>query len=663
MDTLLDFFNKITKVNPTPDISFFYTIVSIVFGAITFVVSLSIIPFQKLSESISGYLYKILLKDKKLIFSIVFTTLISFTELIGLIFIKDSILIRFLYVFGLFIVFLILFIYSVIVLRKLDITESIFIALEDHFKKIIKVIEKKEIKIKKNVIYKYNELESIMKNTVLTQENPDKYPKGNVFVDCEKIFSYKCSFIYDLILRNIEKSDYASFEATINGFERCLNLYFNYLDCHYIVMDSFFIDFLEHSKIIISKCCKTNNSLFFEYYCILFEKIIDKLISTNIPQAFYQEKIIDFLFNTVYLEKKNLADCSRYIKKSYCFIKEGKTYIPVLELYKKHFEELITIIYTAGSNIDKSSLNCLINCFTYEVMSCKSNLYTDYVMDMIFELQELEDAKNLLPPMLVFDDYTTDIAIGFDKKDKTLATCTLHFLLKQEELPDIIECQQRNLYRIGLLLRIIKILEERYKKGGAYIDGIIVQLFVIYFNTILLINEKIFKYYTNGNWNYAFTQEEKDAYLNIIIQIIIITANSNNHFMPDSNLLYSELKLLTILLIDNSISNLTLKDFIWKYKKDLYNNILKNQKIDKNIKIEVYKFLFFISPRSFQKHFYNKIRKIKKDNNLGLFVFGKMFDSTQLCLQGISIFSNTDEKLKELVNNSINDFLSKIRRQ
>ena len=68
MDTLLDFFNKITKVNPTPDISFFYTIVSIVFGAITFVVSLSIIPFQKLSESISGYLYKILLKDKKLIF-------------------------------------------------------------------------------------------------------------------------------------------------------------------------------------------------------------------------------------------------------------------------------------------------------------------------------------------------------------------------------------------------------------------------------------------------------------------------------------------------------------------------------------------------------------------------------------------------------------------
>lgn len=661
MDELLDFFNKITKVNPEPDLSFFYTIVTIVFSAITFVISLSIIPFQKLSETISGYLYKILLKDKKLIASIVFTT-ISFAELIGLIYIKDSILLKFLYVLGLFIVFLILFIYSVIILQKLDITESIFIALQKHFKKIIKVIEKKEIKVKRNVIYKYNELESIMKNTVLTQENPDKYPKGKVYDDIEKIFSYKCSFIYDLIIRNLEKSDYASFEATINGFESCLNLYFDYLDNHYIVMDSFFIDFLEHSKIIISKCCKTTNNLFFEYYCILIEKIIDKIISKNIPQSFYQEKIINFLFDTVYIEKKNLADCSRYIKKSFCFIKEGKTYIPVLEIYKEKFKKLIAIIYTAGNNIDKSSLNCLINCFTYEVMSCKTNLYTDYVMEIIYELQELEDAKNLLPPMLVFDDYTTDIAIGFDKKDKTLATCAIKFLLQQEELPDNIECQQRNLYRINILLKIIRILEQRYKKGGAYVDGIIVQIFVIYFNIILLINEKIFKYYTKGNWNYFFTQEEKNAYFEIILEIIRITANSNNHFMPDSNLLYSELKLLIILLIDNSIGKIKLPDFLWMYKKELYKNILINQKINTNMKLEIYKFLYLISPRSFQKHFYKKIRKIKKENNSGIFIFRNEFDVTQLCLQGITIFSNTDENLKKIVNDSINSFIKKTRR-
>lgn len=658
MEKIIDIFNIITKENPTPDLSFFTTIVTIVFSAITFVISLSIIPFQKLSESVSGYLYKILIKEKKLLISIGLTFLISFLELIGLIFIKDCILSKFLYIFGLLIVFIVLFMYSIDVLKKLDITASVFSALESHFNKIAKIMEKKEKKIKRNPLYKYNELQNIIKNSLLSQESSESYPKGNVYIDCEKIFSYKCSFIYELIQRNIDKNDYSNFEASINGLEKCLNIYFDYINNHYIIIDNFFIDFLEHSKNIISKCCKKTNNLYYEYYCILIEKIINKILSINIPKSFYQEKIIDFFFDFLYFEKKNLADCSRYIQKTFDFIRDGKTYQSVLDNFHEHFNFLIDVIYKLENPIEKSTLNYLINAFTYQVMSCKTNVYTEYVMDLIIELQEKEDAKKLLTPMLVFDDYTTDLAVGIDKKDKTLASCVIHFLLPQEELDNINDIKQRNLYRIELTLRIIKILENRYKKGGTFVNGIIVQMFVIFFNIIILLNENIFKYYTRQNWNYIFTSEEKEAYIEVLLYIIKFTANTNNNFSLDGNLLYSELKLLCVLIIENSITTTKIETFLWNHRKEIYLNILNNNKIDKKMIIEIYRFLFAISPKVFRKHFLKNIRKLKTKEKNEFYNYNS-FNREQLCLQGVSFLTNNDENLQKFVNNTINEFVNK----
>lgn len=657
MEKIIDIFNIITKENPTPDSSFFTTIVTIVFSAITFVISLSIIPFQKLSESVSGYLYKILIKDKKLIISVSLTILISFSELVYLIFLRDCLLTRFLYVLGLLFVFIILFIYSIDILRKLDITTSIFEALEKHLNKIICTMRKSENKIKQNDLYKYNELQTIMQNTILSQENPEKYPLGNIYMDCEKIFSYKFSFIYELILRNLEKNDYASYEASINGLEKSLNIYFDYLNNHYIIIDQFFIDFLEHSKIIINECCKKTNSLYFEYYCILIEKIIDKIMKINIPKVFYQEKIIDFIFTTIYIEKKSLADCTRYIQKSFVFIKDENIYKGVFESFINFFEQLILIIYKSGNSIEKSSLNKLINSFTYEVMSCRNNIYVPDIMDTLFQLQEKEDAKQLLAPMLVFDDFTTDVVVGFGKEDKTLASCVVKFLLSQEELENENECKQRNLYRLELVDQVIQILANRYKKGGTYINGIITQLFVIYFNIVLLLDENIFKYYTKSNWNYIFSNEEKEKYLAILLQIIRFTSHAKKNPLPENNLLYSELKLLTLLIIEKSITNLTLQEFIWVQRKDIFNCILNNNQIDQNMIIEIYKFIFAIFPKKVRKHILKNIHKLKKKQNHKFGLYIQSFNPKQLCLQGITLFSNTDENLKNYVNNSINNYI------
>lgn len=659
MNWLLDFWNELIKEITPSDTGYYTTIISIAFGAVTLFISLSIIPFQKLSESVSGYLYKILIKDRKTIITLGISLFISFSELFFSIILNDCLLTRIIYFLGLIIIFIVLCMYSINLLKMLDITTSIFPALEKDLTLSIKKVEKIKKDADKNLVYKYNDFQNQIKNAILCQESPEIYSKGSVFYGCSKVFSYKFSFLYELILKNIDNHDYATYEACVDGLEKCLNVYFNYIDNHYIVFDNFFLDFVEHSKIIITESCKMDSSLYFEYYCILFEKIIDKLNNINIPKEFYQDQIICFFFDFVFLERKSITDCTRYIQKSFDFIIDGKTNRIVFEKYCKYFESLISILYKNTQSVEKSHLNYLINVFTYKVLSCKSNLYDKQVISAIIDLQEKEDANNLLPPTLVFDDYTTNIAVGFGKNDYTLSSCVVNFILPQEELQDDAENQYRNIYRINILKQIISILEIRYRKGGTYISGIDEQLFVIYFKIIVLLNEELFKYYSKQNWTYSFSEEEKKEYLECLIQIIKITAKGKNQFSKGCNILFSELKLLTFLLLDDDLCKMKLEDFIWKYKRELYIYILDNDLVDKKMIREIYKFLFSISSKNIKKHILKKIhvKKNNAQNYPNLFLFDDDFDISQLWLQGISKVSNVDRNVQKIVNNKIYDYL------
>ena len=58
-----------------------------------------------------------------------------------------------------------------------------------------------------------------------------------------------------------------------------------------------------------------------------------------------------------------------------------------------------------------------------------------------------------------------------------------------------------------------------------------------------------------------------------------------------------------------------------------------------------------------RKHILKNIHKLKKKQNHRFGLYIQSFNPKQLCLQGITLFSNTDENLKNYVNNSIKNYI------
>ena len=135
-------------------------------------------------------------------------------------------------------------------------------------------------------------------------------------------------------------------------------------------------------------------------------------------------------------------------------------------------------------------------------------------MDIAFDLQNAIDANNLLTPTLEFDDYTTNINVKNPENDRTLATVAISFLLSQ---PDSETDENKNIYRISILKEIITTLVVRYEKGGIHTEGITEQLFVIFFNIVVILDKKLFKLMYHTEWTYNFTDREKSGYLDMCV--------------------------------------------------------------------------------------------------------------------------------------------------
>jgi len=405
----------------------------------------------------------------------------------------------------------------------------------------------------------------------------------------------------------MNKIQYSSYESSVKGLEECIFKYFDFLDGHFISSDNFFFDFMEHSKIILEATLRKDSTFYYVFYMGLLKNVLKKIMSINIPKVIYFDQYINFYFGL--LAKRDIKDCYGNIEGLFIILSDEHISRENIRNIGEKLKALVTVVYNLGKPHQKSLINYLVNTFCFDLFKNPQLLYERELMDIAFDLQNAIDANNLLTPTLEFDDYTTNINVKNPENDRTLATVAISFLLSQ---PDSETDENKNIYRISILKEIITTLVVRYEKGGIHTEGITEQLFVIFFNIVVILDKKLFKLMYHTEWTYNFTDREKSGYLECLLEILKV-----NQFLTHVTDLqcpksYSELKLLAYLLKDKSVFNKTLLEVIDTNRKLFFNITINKSTFGDSLKKIIYQYMADIVSKNVRNYFSRKFEKIQK---------------------------------------------------
>ncbi|HBD94213.1 MAG: hypothetical protein A2015_10110 [Spirochaetes bacterium GWF1_31_7] len=586
-------------------------LVSISITVVALLISLAIIPFQRISESVSSNLYQIIIKNKKLNNSLLINLILGIFQIIILIFIPNYQIFEYISALILVLILINTYIFYNKTRKQLDIYDTCCPLIENDIQNTIKHLIKTTSKLNKNPLYQYSTLKQTIINAISSQDAPDNFKKGTIFKQYHVVFIYKFQNIYEVINYNIEKSQYGSYEKGVMCLFNCLDMYFSYIDDYYINIDNFYLDFLDNSKKIIQKL--KSSSLNIIYYDLFLNTLFDKhtkYLKHNINYNEYIKLLCSFFFDNILTEpERYFDDLNKFSTILNIFIQKIDL-SDSIEFIIIRLSNIKESIYAKDNSLNKSMINKTINIISYNILSNPIYHNKFDILSLIFEIQKSIDARKLLAPMLVFDSYTTHFSNNYDN-DKTLGKVIFNLLVMQEDDKTKII---NNLNRIKIINEIIDILINRIFLGGTHVSGIFDQLYKIEFELYLLLDDISFSSFFNIYWAWYFTPQEKNEYIKVFIKIYLTIFSffqKCSDYKKIEKMLYSILKMFLAIIKYNNYS----EDLLVSSSKGLFiSNIVNNKRINSIIKKNVYIILKHNLSKKYINYLNRKIRQIQTVN-------------------------------------------------
>lgn len=596
-----NFFFEINKQGST---EYILTIISISVAAFIIFLSLSVIPFQKISDEISGTLYKLFLKQKKFLIPVFLILSICILQIVFYPIAKDSKFVKFIYLGSLIFILVSAFFYTKIIKEQLDISYSIYPLIIKDLEKSVKKLKKREFKIKKNLNYQEKEQKKLLSISILYQINIEKYPLKLPVDFYAQIFTYKFQTIYEVLINSLEKYQYGSYEKAIECLFSCIKSYFSYIDNHLIISDSVFLEFEGIIQILFEKNKEKNNSI---YQDILINNLTS--FSTNLKQYtinhdFYYERIIKLYFSKVInLNSDFVININRIMSLIPIFTKKDESLKLSFEVFYNYALTLLVSIYKENNSLKKTLTNKLINSFSYEILINKLYLSDEDILQKVYYLQSLIDANNVYAPLPGegVNDFSTSIeTIGEDKTLCSAVRKTFPYYIN--ELPN-----DYPLKYLNYLDQIITILIKRYEKGGTYKKGLRDQLYCIYFYIYTLLDENTFYFIYNTNIKFYVPNNEKDKLINLLMRLLEFETKIDSEC--GEAYLLCEIKFLLILFsAEKNVISSIIKN------KDVFMKIIARKKTDYKFKIAIYSYFKTLLPQNQKKGFKEHIKLLYKRN-------------------------------------------------
>lgn len=584
------------------------TIINISVTGFILLVTLSIIPFQKISDSLSGNLYNHFLRNKKFRTPIITNLIICLVQIVVYLFIPKCNFALLIYLISLFWILVNIYNYSQAVKEQLDLSTTCFPIIENELKKEVEKFQAIEIDIKKNALYALEDNKKSIQESLLFGVDLNKFPLGNPYQGYDKIFIYKIHQIYDLLIKNIDELKYSAYELSVESLFNSYKIYLNYLNNHSFSVDNVLLDFLDISKKILKKTSENNNLLYTEIYLGNLYSLIKVIAEKNINRDFYFARIIEFYGEEVIPLNKNdwMQGLSRFESLITIIFSQEEYFEFSFEKYIGLLNRYQMIIYKVNEATSKSQLNKTINSFAYEVFLNKSYLYQEKIIDKVLVLLKSIDTQYTIP---FFDDFSTRIALL--GKDKSIYSIIRNLVLNNKfETTNI----KQNLYREEKIYELIEILKKRYKGKGSQVNSIISMLYNIYFDIFSLFDDFIFQISQINfeNWIIDFKQPEKEKFVSILENILHFSIENGGY--GNNDIIFSEIKLFVIILLQQQGSD-SIKEYLCKNRKKLINSFILSPQIPQNLKIEVYKIINCYLPHEYKYYLSKKINKYYKEFN------------------------------------------------
>lgn len=601
MNLICSIWNWLIKIEENSSTDYLLTIVSISVAAFVIFLSLSVIPFQKISTEISGTIYKLFLKQRKFILPVLVNLIICLTQIAFYPFCPPNKLVEILYIYSLIVILVNAYKYTKKIKIELDISYTIYPLIEEDFDKSIKLLLEKECELKKNILYSQREVEKLLSDGILYQVNIEENKLGYPFEKYDRIFIYKFQSLYDILIKSVENHQYGTYEKAVECLFICQRKYFKYIENHIVIVDNVFLDFLEMANKILEKTKKLENTLYSDLLVNSLSMFVLELDKYNLNHDFYFQKIIDFYFTKIFLLTNDfIINCNRIISIVPIFSEKNK-------LYKWSFDDFIKYlmfyrinIYKKNDTLNKTMINKLINIFCFEILTNQIYLKNIEVKEKVYELQESIDAVNVCTPLPGKSDFTTSIeTIGNDKTLYSVIKKTIPYYINED-------LNTENTNYLEFVERIVQILINRFNKGGTHKSGIQDQLYCIFFEIFKLLDVDTFRCLYSTNIIFYPLRGEKEKLLNILCKIIEFESQEKASYF------FSELKFLFVLLAkDNTITNFVKTNEGW-----FVSTVFNNQKLDYRLKIAIYSYYKTLLPKKKKKIFVKYIKKLYKANRM-----------------------------------------------
>lgn len=616
----MSFINKIVNIitelcnwlisTDNSELSITITIINISVTALILILTLSINPFDKISEHISGDLYDYLIDNYKFKKPIQRTLVLCVIQIILFPFIPVVKLTIILYSIFLLIILHNIYTYSKSIKEQLDIAKTCYPIIEERLENIVVEFLNEERIYNSKIENALEKGKQEICDSILFQEPIDDFPLGKPRAGYDIKFKYEIDNIYDLVLSALEKSKYSSYEKSIESLFRCFKIYFKYINNHMIIVDNVFIDFMDISRTILKISQKHTNRLFADIFVKQLFDLVIYIRSLNLNKDFYFNTLLKFFFeNIIFLNIDDyVVGVNKYDSLISLIFSDEKVYKESFETCIIHLTSLQKIIYNQKDALNKTHTNKLINSFCYYILLNDSYLYSDDFINEIIKLQKSIDTNNTLAPIPGNNDFSTTISIY--GTDKTIYSIIHNYLFnKNYECTD----EKLNLIRLKNVTKQINILKERYMNKTLRSDGIIKQLFCIYFDIFAILDEFVFnllKVKTDQEiWTIHFKDFEKKIYINFLLDIFKFTITNTK--TKNDDIIFSEFKLLHIVLSDKNLSQE--KEYNIFIKQNITKLIIDSNNISNLMKIEILRIIEKFYPRKEKNELLKHIKSIKKE--------------------------------------------------
>lgn len=547
MEQLLEIFEN----NATID-----GLVSMSITVVALVISLAILPFQRFSESISSNLYQLVIKNGKFNRLIIINLLLGFLQILLMIISPNSKMMQFLSATILILILLNAFFFYNKVRSQLDVLDICCPIIEKDLDKAISVLTSENIKLQQNPLFKRQSLQEMIIGSISSQDNPNRYPKGQILNVSFKVFIYKFQNIYEVIHASLDRSQYSTFEKAVQCLYNSVEKYSNYINGYYIKTDNFFFDFVMKIEEIHTAIRSIRiNNIYLDMFLSTLVRIQMLFLKPNLNSDFYIKSIFEFFIRNVLGSSKYITDDLNWIlrmipifKKEYLLPDSFKLLLASLN------NELIKIYNSNNDQLARSSINRTINELSFYLLT--SSVFDQYeasIVESIMKIQSKLSAVSLLTPVLVYDDFTTHMLYNY-QNDRTLGRAAMILLYNQKDGNNGV---YQNLKNLDLIQKIIQILGFRYISGGSHVDGILEQIYKLTLDLYIITDRSVFQqlYYVNWSWNW--TSKEMNSIINIYYLLVKIALRSlilNRYSHSAPAILYSILKTTFTFCRNNKIN-------------------------------------------------------------------------------------------------------------